>query len=254
MVPSVTSESIGQRALRELVYEGEAVPWLLRGRVLVGLAVLMFLIMGVYLVLLEIFGFPTSLDAEPLQDWVDERGALGPVAFIAAMALSVLFAPVPNIPIFAAAGLIWGPVLGTVYSMVGMMIGSVLAFYTARIAGRKHIHKFIGRRAAVRIDGLVDSFGGRVVFWARMLPIVNFDWISFLAGVTSIRVAPFLLWSFVGMLLPTSVGVVAGDALGRDVRVTLVIGAVWVGSIILTGGYMLWRSRRSRDAPTATDP
>lgn len=246
-------EPLAQRALRELVYEGEDVPWLLRGRVLVALAVGMLLIISFYGAALQVFGLPTSFDAEPLQEWVEERGVLAPLAFIAAMALSVLFAPIPNIPIFAAAGLIWGPVLGTVYSLAGMMVGSLLAFYVARIAGRRHIHRFIGRKAAARIDGLVDSFGGQVVFWARMLPIVNFDWISFLAGVTSIRVGPFLVWSLLGMILPTAVGVVAGDALGKDVRVTLAIGAVWVSSIILTGGYLWWRTRRSRAAGGATD-
>jgi len=238
-------EPLAERALRELVYEGEAVPWLLRGRVLIALAVGMLLIISSYGVALQIFGLPTNLDAEPLQEWVEARGLLAPLVFIAAMALSVLFAPIPNVPIFAAAGLIWGPIVGTVYSLIGMMAGSLLAFYVARLMGRRHIHRFIGRKAAVRIDGLVDSFGGQVVFWARMLPIVNFDWISFLAGVTSIRVVPFLVWTFLGMILPTALGVVAGDALGKDVRVTLVIGAVWVASILLTGGYVGWRARRS---------
>ena len=233
------------RAIRELVYEGEETPWLLRGRVLGLVAAIVFFAILAYMVALEFLDAPTSFEAEPFKDWVEDRGAIAPIVFVLVMALSVLFAPIPNVPIFAAAGLAWGPVLGTVYSIIGMMLGSVMAFYAARLLGRKHIHRFIGRRAAARIDGLVDSFGGQVVFWARMLPIVNFDWISFLAGVTSIRFASFFFWSFLGMFLPTAVGVVAGDAIGRDIRVTLAIGAVWIGSIVLSGSYFLWWRRRS---------
>ena len=242
------AESIAERAIREMVYDGEEVPWLLRGRVLGALGGAAVLIIGAYLVAIEVYGVPRSFDAEPFRGWVEDRGALGPVVFVLAMAFSVLFAPIPNVPIFAAAGLAWGPVLGTAYSLTGMMLGSVMAFYTARVLGRKHIHRFIGRKAAARIDHLVDSAGGQVVFWARMLPIVNFDWISFLAGVTKIRFVPFFVWSFLGMLLPTAVGVVAGDALGRDVRVTLAIGGAWVASIVLSGGYLWWRRRSSRPA------
>lgn len=244
-------ESMASRAVREMVYDGEEVPWLLRGRVLGGIAVGAILIIGSYLAAIEVWGLPTSFDAEPFREWVDRQGALGPIVFVLAMALSVLFAPIPNVPIFAAAGLAWGPVLGTAYSMVGMMVGSVMAFYTARILGRRHIHRFIGRKAAARIDHLVDSFGGQLVFWARMLPIVNFDWISFLAGVTKIGFVPFFVWSFLGMLIPTTVGVVAGDALGRDVRVTLAIGGAWAASIVLSGGYLWWRRARRRPGGSA---
>ena len=40
-----------------------------------------------------------------------------------------------------------------------------------------------------------------------MMPVVNFDWISFVAGMTSIRFVPFFVASFLGMLLPTFVAV-----------------------------------------------
>src|SRR5690606_21315337 len=96
-----------------------------------------------YLVAVAVFDMPTSFDAEPFQEWVEDRGVLGPVVFILVMAFSVLFAPIPNVPIFIAAGLAWGIVLGTIYSMVGMMLGSTMAFYFSRWFGRKHLPRLI---------------------------------------------------------------------------------------------------------------
>lgn len=203
-----------------------------------------------YVAVSEWLGLSYQIDAEPFQDWVDGFGALGPIVFIIAMAVSVLIAPIPGAPIFVAAGLAWGPVVGTIYSMTGLMIGSSLAFWLSRRLGRQHLPRLVGPRIASRLDDLADSMGGRVIFWARMLPVVNFDWISFVAGMTGIRFSTFFIASLAGSLVPTVVGVVAGDALGKDVRLTLAIGGVWVGALVLSAAYFWWRRARGRASRT----
>lgn len=239
----------------DFVFEGEETPLLFRKKVVGGIALGFVALVAAYIGLSYAFGFSTEIDAEPFRDWVEGLGWLGPFAFIMVMALSVLFAPIPNVPIFIAAGLVWGPVLGTAYSMVGMMLGSFMAFYTARYLGRRHIGRLIGQKMAQRLDSIADTMGGRVIFWARMLPAVNFDWISFVAGVTSIRFWPFFVASFFGMLLPTAVGVIAGDGLGNDFRVTLAAGSFWLLGIVLSALYFWQRRRRwlarRREAATA---
>jgi len=81
------------------------------------------------------------------------------------------------------------------------------------------------------------------VFWSRMIPAVNFDWISFVAGMTAVSFRVFIVYSFLGMLFPTAVAVVAGDGLGRDPRITLAAGGAWVGVILLSAGYF-WMRRK----------
>ena len=235
----------------QFVFEDEPTPLLMRRPVVIGLVAGFVALFAAYIGAVALFDIPTSFDAEPFKEWVDEQGALGPTVFILVMAISVLFAPIPNVPIFIAAGLAWGPVLGSVYSMAGMMLGSVMAFYTARVLGRRYLARLVGRKMANRLDGLVDNFGGRVVFWARMMPVVNFDWISFVAGMTSIRFVPFFVASFFGMLLPTFVAVAAGDQLGKDLRVTLALGGFWVFGIVVSAAYF-WRKRGKMRAPGAT--
>jgi uncharacterized membrane protein YdjX (TVP38/TMEM64 family) len=127
--------------------------------------------------------------------------------------------------------------------MVGLLLGSVMAFYTARYVGRRYLARLIGAKAAARLDHLADTMGGRVIFWSRMLPAVNFDWVSFVAGMTSIRFRTFFVYSLLGMLLPTSVTVIAGDGLGKDLRITLAMGGVWVLGIVASAAYF-WLIRR----------
>jgi uncharacterized membrane protein YdjX (TVP38/TMEM64 family) len=228
----------------DFVFEGEKTPLLFQRRA-VAMVVLGFAaLVGAYLVATQVFGVRTTIDAEPFRDWVDGLGPIGPIAYIGLLALSVLFAPIPNAPIFIAAGLVWGPVVGTAYSMIGMLIGSVMAFYVARWLGRKHLARLIGGKAAERLDHIAETMGGRVIFWARMIPAVNFDLISFVAGLTSIRFPTFFVATALGMLLPTAVGVVAGDGLGRDFRITLVAGGVWLAGIVASAAYFWWRRRK----------
>jgi uncharacterized membrane protein YdjX (TVP38/TMEM64 family) len=239
-------------SLEDFVYEGEEVPLLLRKKVIAGIVLAFLLLVIGYVVASRIFGISYSIDAEPLRNWIDKQGVWAPLVFIAIMALSVLFAPIPNIPIFIAAGLIWGPVVGTIYSMAGMMLGSVMAFYAARWLGRKHLGRLIGRKAAQRLDSLVDRMGGRLVLAARLLPVVNFDWISMVAGLTAMRFWTFFVYSFIGMLIPTTVAVVAGDSLENNIGISIALAGVWVAGIVASAMFFWHRRKRwreSRDTP-----
>jgi uncharacterized membrane protein YdjX (TVP38/TMEM64 family) len=240
-------------SLEDFVFEGEETPLLLRKSVVLGLIGAFVLLVGAYFLLSIRYGFSWDLNARPFKDWVDGFGAWGPIVFIAVMALSVLIAPIPNSPIFIAAGLAWGPVLGTIYSIAGLMLGSSMAFYVSRWLGRAWLPRLIGGKAAARIDTIAETMGGRVIFWARMLPAINFDWISYIAGLTSIRFVPFLLYSFLGFIFPTALTVAAGDGLGRDVRITVVLTGLWVFAIAASAAFFWflqrrWKARHARDS------
>jgi len=137
------------------------------------------------------------------------------------------------------------------------MLGSTAAFWVARRLGRRLLPRLIGVRNAARVDAIAESMGGRVVFAARMLPIVNFDWLSYVAGVTAIRYWVFAVASFLGMIVPTAAAVIAGDGLGRDLRITAAALGAWVVAVLLSAMYYYWRRRRylaRRRAEPRPDP
>lgn len=232
--------------IEALMFEGDETPVLLRRPVIAALVVGFAMLVGLYFGVSSYFGLSTEIDAEPFQEFVERQGALGPVVFILIMALSVLIAPIPNAPIFFAAGLAWGPFLGTVYSLAGLLLGSAAAFWLSRRLGRKWLPRLVGRRIAARTDGLAETMGGKVVFFARMLPVINFDWLSFIAGVTAIKFRTFFIASALGMVIPTGAAVVAGDGLGRDFRITAAAIGAWLGGVLLSALYYGWRGARYR--------
>ncbi|MBH77008.1 MAG: hypothetical protein CL897_02090 [Dehalococcoidia bacterium] len=246
MTEERSGRTLRKPTITDFVAEGEETPLLLQGRVLSSIALVFLGLVATYFILAEIFDVSLQFDPEPLQEWTEQWGMWGPIVFMAVMAFSVLFAPIPNAPILIVAGLIWGPVLGSIYAMIGMMWGSAMAFWVARWLGRRHLARLVGSKTAKQMDSLATRMGGRLIFWARMLPVVNFDWISFLAGLTAMNFWRFFAFSFLGMLTPTVVAVVAGDSLGRDLRITLIIAGVWVGGVIASGLYFWWRQRKAR--------
>ena len=235
---------IRKPSVDDFIFDGEETPVLLRRRTVVVVAIVFLAVIGGYVAASTIFGFSTTIDAGPLRRRVDDLGPWGPLLFMVVMAFSVLFAPIPNAPIFAAAGLVWGSVLGTVYSLGGLLLGSTMAFYVARWTGRRYLARLVGAKAAQRLDGVADTMGGRVIFWSRMIPAINFDWISFVAGMTSISFRSFFVASAIGMTLPTAVTVVAGDGLGSDFRLTVGAGLVYVTGLGLSALFFWERRRR----------
>jgi uncharacterized membrane protein YdjX (TVP38/TMEM64 family) len=81
------------------------------------------------------------------------------------------------------------------------------------------------------------------VFWTRIMPGLNFDWISFVAGMTSVPFRTFIVFSFLGMIPPTAITVAMGDQLGRNPLISIALGGVWVLAIVGTAAYF-WRRRK----------
>lgn len=220
--------------------EEEPVPLLLRKRFVFGLVIGFLLVVALYLLAASLLGLSFEVEAEPLRDWVNDRGPFAPLFFIGIMAGAVFIAPIPNVPVFIAAGLVWGPVEGSIYSITGLMLGSVLAFLATRYFGRRYLRRLVGAKTAHRLDTAADDFGGRLVFWARLLPATNFDWVSLAAGMTSIRFRTFFVYSLLGISAPTALTVTAGDSLAHDFRVTLALSGVWVLGVVVSAAY-IWR-------------
>ena len=99
-------------------------------------------------------------DAEAVSSWIDAAGALGPLTFIGIYALAaVLFLPAWILTVLA--GVLFGPWLGTLYSLTGATLGATLAFLTARHLIAERIEEKLGQGRLARI-GSVDRVFTRV--------------------------------------------------------------------------------------------
>ena len=65
-------------------------------------------------------------NTEAFKDFIDGLGILGPVIFIVLVAAQVVLAFLPGEPFEIAAGYIFGLVKGTLFSLIGIVIGTAI--------------------------------------------------------------------------------------------------------------------------------
>ncbi len=184
-----------------------------------------------------------NVASEDIREWVDGLGIWGPILLISVLAVAMIIAPIPNPPFMIAAGIVWGTVLGVVYSVIGQLIGSAVIFFISRRAGRQFIPKLVGQGAAERIDKMAVEMGPQLVFWWRMMP-VSFDFAAYAAGLTTMSFRLFITLVFFGSIVPTTVVVGFGDSFdsswaARGITAGLILLAMAVPATIF---YLRYRA------------
>jgi len=144
------------------------------------------------------FHIAAYLSPEVIHDRITRLGAWAPVAFMTAMLLTVVI-HLPSLPLDIAAGAMFGPVLGTLYSVTAATIGSLFNFWLARFLGRAMIEPYLKGHANF-CRSCSDRLLTRVVFATRLIPVFSIGLISFGAGLTTMSARNFLLATFLGMV------------------------------------------------------
>jgi len=161
------------------------------------IVVIIFLMGGLIL----IWNSPVGLllrDQEQLALSLQKWGRWAPLITISLHILQVMTAPIPGTAIDAVNGLLFGPWLGTLYSMIGLITGSVLVMLLTRKFGRPLMERFIDPSSIERIDRLVERRGSLVIFLIFLLPFLPDDAICFLAGLTPIPILELVLIAMIG--------------------------------------------------------
>lgn len=148
------------------------------------------------------------------------------------MATAIVISPIPNVPIAAVLGMVYGVLAGTAIAVVGGVLGAVAAFWIARRFGNRTIRALTGR--SVRFcGGCTEHTLSVIVFVARLIPVVSFDLVSYGAGLSRMRLHRFVVWTLLGMIPWTSVYTGFGSALFESPRLAVVLGAVLGAAVLL---------------------
>lgn len=176
-------------------------------------------------------------DPEQVRAWVEGLGAWGPIAIIVLETAQALLAPIPGQAIEAASGYLYGPWLGILYPMIGMVIGSLTIFLLARRFGRPWVIRLIGRPSMDRLDDLVNRGGAPFFFLIWLLPFAPDDLACVAAGLTPMPTRQFLVLMTLGRLPGVAVSVWVGANAAQ-------IPPLWWGvllAVLAVAGLVFWR-------------
>ncbi|SEK48605.1 TVP38/TMEM64 family protein [Haloferax larsenii] len=168
---------------------------------------------------------PILADPRALRAWLLDFGPLAPLAFVGVQILQILVAPIPGQALGFASGYLFGAALGTLYSMIGIVVGTALAVALSRHFGRPYVERVVATDTLDRFDGLVANHGLAVLFLFFLVPGLPDDALCFVAGLTDIPVRRIVAVAAVGrlpgFLLVNIAGSAAADANGPLLAVAI---------------------------------
>ena len=195
---------------------------------------------------------PTAVQ---LRDWATSVGPWFPVAFLAAHIVVTVF-PFPRTVFTLAAGLLFGPYLGVPLAVLASTLSAVIALLLVRAAGWQ-LSRLIRHPRVDSLDARLRERGWPAIVSMRMIPAVPFSVVNYAAGASAVRVLPYTLATFVGLLPGTAAVVILGDALTGNVSPLLFVVSLCTASLGIAG--LLYeirahrRDHRERLADSASD-
>lgn len=173
---------------------------------------------------------PTAVQ---LRDWATSLGPWFPLAFlIAHIVVTVL--PFPRTAFTLAAGLLFGPALGITIAVTASTVSALLALLLVRAAGWQ-LNRVLDHPRMAALDARLRSRGWPAVLSLRLIPAVPFSVLNYAAGASAVKVLPYLLATFVGLLPGTAAVVVLGDALTGNVSPLLMVVSLCTAAVGITG-------------------
>jgi uncharacterized membrane protein YdjX (TVP38/TMEM64 family) len=161
--------------------------------------------------LLDLGPLLAASDLAAIREQLRSFGPWAPVVAFALIQLQAVLAPLPSFPVIYANGLLFGTVWGGLLSWISVLVSAALCFGLARRWGRPLVERVLSPAALRTADALFDRYGVFAVLIGRLLPLTAFDLLSYAAGLTPMRVRPFLTATAIGMTPTTFLMAAAGD-------------------------------------------
>jgi uncharacterized membrane protein YdjX (TVP38/TMEM64 family) len=128
-----------------------------RRRFVVHLLVFVLVLVVATVLVQRHFAFLSS--AQALREFIGGYGILAPIVLVVLQAVQVVAAPIPGQVLAVVAGYLFGAWWGTVYNMIGITIGSTVAFWLSRRYGRAYVENIVHEGALEQFDAVSDDYG-----------------------------------------------------------------------------------------------
>jgi len=155
-----------------------------------------FLVLLVLAAVLSVSYFASSYfdflsDRESIAAYARSYGIWAPLIIIALIAGEVVIAPLPGYALSVISGILFGPVEGGAYAVIGNVVGSSIAFWISRRFGKDLALRFISERKLAKYEEEINHH--RYFFWFfYFVPVFPTDILSFVFGLSAIPFKRFI--------------------------------------------------------------
>ncbi len=199
---------------------------------LLGVLAVMVLIVALLIIKIGVPFYQTITEPNAARDWILSFGKWSYLVLFAIVYLQVVIAILPGEPFQIAAGLAFGPIVGSLLSTLGTLLASITTFLLTRIFGYKLIEFFFSERTRSKMDlrDYNEENIERIVFIAFLIPGTPKDFLAYAVGLTPLSLLTWIRITVIARFPPIIMATLGGQALNsgnfKTAAVTLLIGNV----------------------------
>lgn len=197
-------------------------------------------------ILNRIFGWSEYLEdaecLEYLERTVEENLAYAVLLYMCVTIIGSVVLALPGVSFAVLAGLLFGPILGTICCSAAATVGAAVAFLAGRYFLKDSI-KPVAMKNHYLKKWLFDESGKNQLFIlmiTRLVPVFPFNLQNFAYGVTDIRFVTYFVGSFIFMLPGTAMYTVGTAGLADPDNRILYLGvAAGIAVVVFAAGIIL---------------
>lgn len=152
-----------------------------------------------------------KIGVSELRELIGEHVLFAPMIYVLCFAILPIFLfPVPILAV--VAGAVFGLFAGSLYTIIGAMINSVLMFYIARFLGFRAVSDFT-QNSKSKILKTLGEPGGKfsLILILRLMPLVPYNALNYACGVMNVSLRDYVVATFVGIVPATVIMVNLGE-------------------------------------------
>ena len=156
-------------------------------------------------------------DPDVFRDWVERQGWYSRLIFMGMVVFQVILAVIPGEPFEIAAGYAFGALEGTILTIAGAALGSIITFWLVRRFGMKLVRVFFSEEKINSLRFLKTSNARTYLFLViYMIPGTPKDLLGYFAGLTDLPFPVFCLICTLGRIPSVVTSTLGGNALGTE--------------------------------------
>lgn len=214
----------------------------LKKKDIIGLSILSIFIIGL-VVLGRHFDFHNVLDWFKTGN-IERFGVWAPLVFVLVY-IVLIVSLIPSAPLNILAGAVFGPILGTLYSWVAVVLGGAISFILARVLGEGFVAKFVENESETlhKFNKKMgeDSLGVALLF--RIIPFFPISGFNYVFGLSKMKLKNYLVGSILGTIPGVFILAYFGDSLS-SLNVKKII--ILVVMLLILGGVSWWYKKSAK--------
>ncbi|QIB75564.1 TVP38/TMEM64 family protein [Halogeometricum borinquense] len=173
-------------------------------------------------------------NAAELRAFIQGYGFWAPLVLVILQSLQVVAAPIPGQILALVAGYLFGAWWGTVYNVIGITIGSTVAFWLARRFGRAYVERIVHEDVLAQFDSIDTAHARLTLFLFFLVPGLPDDILCFAGGLTKIPLWQLVALAIIGRTPAFFLTNVVGGLLGANqVAPALGLAALIIATSVL---------------------